>query len=280
MTILKTASDAAIHIQKLKDEGFAIQFVPTMGALHQGHISLLQKAQSPTSKVIASIFVNPTQFNSAYDFEKYPQTIEKDVYQLEKNGTAILFLPTVTEMYPDGTERKKNYTLGYLETILEGTFRPGHFQGVCQVVEKLLSIVKPDTLIIGQKDYQQCMVLKMMVQNLNLPVHIEIGETLREADGLAMSSRNMRLAPEERKKAPAIYQTLLSMKAQMEPGDIGQIKSSGFNKLINEGFKPDYTEIADAATLLPVTNWDGKRKLVILAAAYLKEVRLIDNLLL
>lgn len=279
MIIIKTAQDLTTTIQRLKAEGFTIHFVPTMGALHQGHLSLLEKAKAPSAKVVASIFVNPTQFNNAADFEKYPNTLESDIYQLDNAEVDILFLPSVQEMYPQGTGRSKNYNLGYLETILEGSFRPGHFQGVCQVVERLLNLVKPDTLLIGQKDYQQCMVLKKMVSDLGMPVKIEIGKTLREPSGLAMSSRNMRLSETEREQATEIYRTLLGMKKQLQAGDIRHIKEQAIQHLRNNGFKPEYTEIADAGNLALVDEWDGQRKLVILAAAFLGDVRLIDNIL-
>jgi len=280
MIILKTAGDLVAALNGLKAEGFSIHFVPTMGALHKGHISLLKHAKSPSSIVVTSIFVNPTQFNNPSDFEKYPNTIKDDIYKLEKSGTHILFLPSILEIYPNGMFRPQNYNLGYLENILEGAFRPGHFQGVCQVVDRLLQIVKPSTLFVGQKDYQQCMVLEKLVSDSGMPVKIVMGKTLRETDGLAMSSRNMRFSPIERKKAPGVYQTLLNMKEQMHTGDLMSIKNKAFNDLLSKGFVPDYTEIADATSLLPVTDWDGESKMIILAAAFLNEVRLIDNILL
>ncbi len=230
--------------------------------------------------MVSSIFVNPTQFNDPNDFEKYPITLEKDIDMLEKAGCDILFLPSVKEMYPEGLSGSKQYELGYLETVLDGAYRPGHFQGVCRVVEKLLTITHPDKLFLGQKDYQQCMVLKKLVELMQVKTEIIICPTQREADGLAMSSRNMRLSETGRKKAPLIYQTLNYVKQNIQPGNIAAIKKQAVNTLAEAGFKVDYIEIANAASLALQQEWDGKTKLVALAAAFIGEVRLIDNLLL
>ncbi len=198
---------------------------------------------------------------------------------LEKNGCDLLFLPSVDEIYPPGSA-KDTYNLGYLETVLEGKYRPGHFQGVCQVVDRLLSIVQPDTLYLGQKDYQQCMVIKKLVSLKNFHTRIRIIETIREADGLAMSSRNKRLNPTERKQAVKIFETLSFLKHHIKPGSLEKIKQEATANLTGNGFKVDYVEIAGASDLTLLSDWDGKTKIVILIAAYLNEVRLIDNLLL
>jgi pantoate--beta-alanine ligase len=193
----------------------------------------------------------------------------------------VLFLPTVKEIYPEGTIKQIKYDLGYLETILEGKYRPGHFQGVCMVVHRLLDIVKPDILYLGQKDYQQCMVIRKLIELTGQAgIKVKICPTLREPDGLAMSSRNMRLNKEEREMAPAIYETLQYIKKNLKKGNLEELKREAIAKLHKEGFKPDYIELADAATLESVNEWDGKQKLVALAAAFLNEVRLIDNLFL
>lgn len=259
-----------------------IGFVPTMGALHQGHISLIQQSKTENGITICSIFVNPTQFNDPKDFEKYPVTIEKDIEMLEAAGCDVLFLPSVSEIYPEGTATAKHYELGFLETLLDGKFRPGHFQGVCRVVERLLQIVKPDQLYLGQKDYQQCMVITKLVELMGWhnQLSIRICPTLREADGLAMSSRNMRLNVEERKKAVAIYQGLQFIKENIKPGTLHSLQEKVIENLKAAGFQPDYVCIADAANLKPVENWDGEQKLVALIAAFLNEVRLIDNMVL
>lgn len=224
--------------------------------------------------------MNPTQFNDAKDFQNYPSTIEKDIDQLEKAGCDVLFLPTVKEIYPDGLINYDPYKLGYLETVLEGKYRPGHFQGVCQVVHRLMTIIPANHLYLGQKDFQQCMVIKKMTELKGLSTKIIICPTLREADGLAMSSRNMRLNEESRAKAVEIFKTLSHIKAVIKPGDLVALKKDAVKKLNDAGFRTDYVEIADAGTLELKDNWNGKDKLVALCAAFLGEVRLIDNMLL
>ena len=280
MIIFKKAADIGIFLQQKRQNNPKTGFVPTMGALHQGHISLIESARSENDVVVCSIFVNPTQFNDPKDFQNYPITIENDIDLLEKAGCDALFLPAVEEMYPAGLENKKPYALGYLETVLEGRYRPGHFQGVCQVVHRLLTIVPADRLYLGQKDFQQCMVIRKMIELENLPIETVICPTLRETDGLAMSSRNMRLDKEAREKAVEISRTLLHIKSSLKAGDLSELKTAAVEQLNRTGFKTDYVEIADADTLELIGRWDGKRKLVALCAAFLGEVRLIDNMLL
>lgn len=280
MIIFKKAADIGIFLQQKRQNNPKTGFVPTMGALHQGHISLIESACSENDVVVCSIFVNPTQFNDPKDFQNYPITIENDIDLLEKAGCDALFLPAVEEMYPAGLENKKTYALGYLETVLEGRYRPGHFQGVCQVVHRLLTIMPADRLYLGQKDFQQCMVIRKMIELENLPIETVICPTLRETDGLAMSSRNMRLDKEAREKAVEISRTLLHIKSSLKAGDLSELKTAAVEQLNRTGFKTDYVEIADADTLELIGRWDGKRKLVALCAAFLGEVRLIDNMLL
>jgi pantoate--beta-alanine ligase len=258
----------------------SIGFVPTMGALHEGHVSLVRHSKESNGTTVCSIFVNPTQFNDARDFEKYPVTIEKDIELLEANGCDIIFLPGLKEMYPDGLVSARHYELGNLEKILEGKYRPGHFQGVCQVVDRLLDIVRPANLYLGKKDYQQCMVIKRLVELKGWEDKINIipCPTLREADGLAMSSRNLRLSVHERKKAPFIYSTLIKAKEEIENGNsIKQTESKATEVLQLNGFRVDYVKIMRADNLRDLSIWDGDTKLVILAAAFLGEIRLIDN---
>lgn len=280
MLILKHINDISNYFTALQANGIKIGFVPTMGALHPGHVSLIAEAKKNSGTVVSSIFVNPTQFNDTKDFEKYPNTIEQDIYLLEKAGCDVLFLPSVKEMYPEGLSTTKQYDLGYLETVLDGAYRPEHFQGVCRVVEKLLTIVHPDKLFLGQKDYQQCLVIKKLSALMEADMEIVICPTLREADGLAMSSRNLRLTDADRKKAPLIYETLQFIQQNIRPGYLNDLKERAANYLTAEGFKVDYIEIADASTLALMETWDGKTPLVALAAAFIGEVRLIDNLLL
>jgi len=280
MILCKKVEDITKFITEKAANGNIIGFVPTLGALHNGHISLVTAAKIQSQLVVCSIFVNPTQFNDPKDFEKYPVTLDKDIDLLEKAGCDVLFLPSVTEMYPDGTSLKNHYDLGYIETILEGKFRPGHFQGVCQVVNRLLDIVAPDNLYLGQKDYQQCMVIKKMIGLKGLKTKIIICPTLRETDGLAMSSRNMRLNDTERREAVIISQVLAFIKKEIKPGYLQDLKLRCVHILEAEGYKVDYVEIANADTLEIQENWDGKTKLVALVAAFLNEVRLIDNMLI
>ena len=280
MIIFKYTKDLQPYLQGQRKKGLITGFAPTMGALHQGHISLIEKSKNECDLTVSSIFVNPTQFNDPADFEKYPITLDKDIYLLEKAGCDVLLLPSVAEMYPDGLQQPKQYELGYLETLLDGAYRPGHFQGVCQVVEKLLNIVQPDKLVLGQKDYQQCMVIKKLVELMAIDTAIVISPTQREPDGLAMSSRNTRLTQSDRVKAPLIYQTLQLIKAEIKTGDIKALKQEAANKLNAENFRVDYVEIAEAATLKLIDDWDGTTPIVALAAAFIGDVRLIDNLLL
>ncbi len=282
MILFKKVIDLRNYLDTQVKKGKTIGFAPTMGALHQGHVSLIENSKKANDITVSSIFVNPTQFNDPKDFEKYPVTIEKDILMLETADCDVLFMPPVPEIYPEGKNPQRHYDLGHLETILEGQFRPGHFQGVCMVVQQLLEIVTPDNLYIGQKDYQQCMVITRLVELIGMKgsLHIHISPTLREPDGLAMSSRNLRLNEEERKKAPAIFETLSFIKQNIQPGPLDRLEMEAHAMLHDKGFKVDYIEIADAGTLELLNEWDGKRKLVALAAAFLNQVRLIDNMLL
>jgi pantoate--beta-alanine ligase len=281
MILFKKTESLIHHLQKLRKSAVSTGFVPTMGALHSGHISLIKKAKNECDIVVCSIFVNPVQFNNKIDFEKYPVTIEKDILLLEENSTDILFLPSVKEIYPDGTDKLQHFELDYLENILEGFYRPNHFQGVCNVINRLLNIVKPDKLFLGQKDYQQVLVLKKMMQSFHPNIKIFTGETLRENDGLAMSSRNMRLSNEKRKNATAIYQALQYIKQNIERNSFEDLTQPAKKLILNNGFdKVDYIEIRNAETLLPVNNLDADKKLIVLVAAFINDVRLIDNILL
>ncbi len=281
MILYKEIRAVQQHLDAARSKGKKIGFVPTMGALHQGHLSLISEARKANDLVVCSIFVNPTQFNDPRDFEKYPITLDNDILLLEQASTDILFLPSVQEMYPDGMQLKQPYQLGYLETILEGAYRPGHFQGVCQVVHRLLSIIRPQRLYLGQKDYQQVMVLRKLVELEQLPVDIEIGSTRRETEGLAMSSRNMRLSAEDRHKALAIYRALSNIRQNLHNKELAVLKEETTHYLLQQGFeKVDYVEIAKADSLLPAAETDKNQPLVALVAAFINGVRLIDNVLI
>ena len=278
MIIFKTSVDLKNHLQKLQVTNKSTGFVPTMGALHGGHLALLKKSRQYAETTICSIFVNPTQFNNPQDFKNYPVTIDEDVYMLEKNGCDILFLPDMNEIYPGGNFINNKFELGYFETVLEGKYRPGHFQGVCQVVKRLLQIVDPTYLLAGQKDYQQCIVLKKLLSLIGSKAELVICPTLREEDGLAMSSRNLRLNKKQRMQAPAIYQSLLFLKQQIKPGNLITLKKSAEEFLKRKDLKVDYIEIANADDLTLIDNWNGKDPIILLAAAYINDIRLIDNL--
>ena len=278
MMIFKKTSDLSAYIDNQREMGRKIGFVPTMGALHQGHISLINLSKNENDGTICSIFVNPAQFNNPEDFEKYPITIDHDIELLEAAGCDVLFLPSLEEIYPANFNNKK-YELGKLDTILEGKHRPGHFQGVCMVVDRLLSIVSCDILYLGQKDYQQCLVLKKMIELENLDLKITIAATVREKNGLAMSSRNSRLSDQEKKQALCIYQSLESLKKNILPGDLTELKEKAINMISDAGFVIDYLAITDI-NLNPIHNWDGQTQLIVLAAASTEQVRLIDNMMI
>ena len=282
MIIYKKPGELQDLLEKKKIEKHQIGFVPTMGALHAGHLSLVNEAKKQNKIVVCSIFVNPTQFNDPEDFKKYPITLEKDILMFEEAGCNVLFIPSVQDIYPNGVDHLKHYELGFLETVLEGKFRPGHFQGVCQVMHRLLEIVLPVDLYLGQKDYQQCMVIKKLIEliGLNDRIKVNICPTLREDDGLAMSSRNTRLLPDDREKAATISAALRYIKENLKAGDAKKIKDEAKEMLLQKEFRIDYIEIADADTLELVENWNGKQKIVALAAAFLNGVRLIDNMVI
>lgn len=281
MILYKKIHDLQKRLQLLRAEGKTIGFVPTMGALHNGHMQLIETCKKNNDIAVCSIFINPVQFNDKKDYEKYPVTIDKDILLLEQNHTDILFWPPVSEIYPDGLEADFQYELGFLETILEGYYRPGHFQGVCRVMHLLLNIVQPDDLFMGQKDYQQCMVLGKLINDNAIPAKLHIEDTQREETGLAMSSRNMRLSNEGKQKATAIFQALNYIKNNISSGDVDQLKATAKQMLISAGFeKIDYIEICDAISLEPAKKIDPSKKYVALAAAFLEGVRLIDNIII
>jgi pantoate--beta-alanine ligase len=277
MIIYKEGKKLENHLNSLEFEN-KIGFVPTMGAIHKGHISLIEKAKSENKIVVSSIFVNPTQFNDQKDFINYPKTIENDILLLTKAGCDVLFLPSVETMYPLGIEILEHFELGYLDTILEGKHRPGHFQGVCNIVFRLLSIIKPQKLYLGKKDYQQCLVIKEIIRLKNLQVSTIICETVREIDGLAMSSRNLRLSKDARIKSSNLYKMLQFCKDSLCQGEIECQLSFPIEQLKLNDFSFDYFEIVNANSLKPITYWDGKEPIMIIVAVFLDGIRLIDNL--
>lgn len=279
MIIFKKAEQLSDYIKQQKTEGKQIGFVPTMGALHNGHLFLIDTCKRSNDVSVCSIFVNPVQFNNPDDLKNYPVTTAKDIEELIDHHCDILFLPSVEEMYPPDYA-KKRYALGEIENKLEGHFRPGHFQGVCQAVDRLLEIVQPDNLYMGQKDYQQCMVVKKLLQTIGQgnTVQLNIVSTVRESDGLAMSSRNLRLNQEQRKLASSIFEELSFIKEHIYDSPFQQLEKNASMHLIQKGFKVDYVEIVNAEDLSTATTTSAK--LVALAAATTGNIRLIDNIFL
>ena len=257
-----------------------VGFTPTMGALHLGHLSLIEKSKIATDISICSIFVNPTQFNEASDLEKYPQTPLEDIQALEDAGCDILFMPSVDSIYPDGTNQYPQVDLGHLDKVLEGAFRPGHFEGVVQVVSRLLDIVQPNELFMGQKDYQQLAIIREMINQQGRNTHLVMGATVREASGLAMSSRNVRLTADFRLKAPTIYQLLQAAKKALTTDPIKTIEQRSIQKLQAIGLKPEYFSIVDGHTLLPIKDIKTANSIVACTAVWAGDVRLIDNCIL
>ncbi|SHM92620.1 pantoate--beta-alanine ligase [Chitinophaga jiangningensis] len=280
----KRSIDLKKHLDLVRKSGKTIGFVPTMGALHQGHLSLIQAAKKETDVAVCSIFVNPTQFNDPKDFEKYPITIEADIKKLNDVSTDIVFLPSVEEMYPNGLSENIHYDFGTLETILEGKFRPGHFQGVGQIVHKLLDIVQPDKLFMGQKDLQQCLIVSKLLKIIGSSTELVVCPTERERDGLAMSSRNARLSPAARKKAVAIYQALSTIRENFGKGLLFMESAhEAFDTLKNQGFDPEYVDILvlNNGDLQPLDHpADDQTTVVAAVAAWLDGVRLIDNMVI
>lgn len=267
-------------IDQWRRAGEKIAFVPTMGNLHNGHIALVERAQALGSKVIVSIFVNPAQFDRPEDLAAYPQTLQADCAHLERLNTDVVFAPTPESMYPQGRLRTRVEVPG-ISDILEGEKRPGHFTGVATVVCKLFNLVEPDVAVFGEKDFQQLRVVRQMVQDLDINVHIEGVTAVREADGLAMSSRNSYLTPEQRQQAPYLQQTL--QEAAQEVIRLGQVDADAYEalqqimigRLAEHGFRPEYFEIRRNSDLQPPQADD--QELVILVSAWLGKARLIDN---
>jgi pantoate--beta-alanine ligase len=272
-------SVAAIRsmVDEWKREGARVAFVPTMGNLHAGHLELVKRARAAAERVVASIFVNPMQFGAGEDFEAYPRTLEKDRKLLADQGAELLFAPAAATVYPRGQGRQTRVEVPGLSDILCGANRPGHFVGVATVVCKLFNMVQPDLAVFGEKDFQQLLVIRRMVEDLCIPVDVRGVATVREADGLAMSSRNLYLGPEERARAPQLYRTLRRAGERLRAGAAsGEVERLGASELASAGLDADYFGVRRAGDLQPVGA--GDRDLVVLAAARLGSARLIDNL--
>jgi pantoate--beta-alanine ligase len=282
LKLYKEINELRKFLQSERLSGATIGFVPTMGALHGGHLSLIRASRNENRLTVCSIFVNPRQFNDLADLAKYPRTIENDIRLLVENGCDVVFHPEVDEMYPPDETPAEEEDYGFITRILEGKSRPGHFDGVITVVKKLLTVVEPDNAYFGQKDYQQCAVINRLITQNGLHTRLRICPTIREDDGLAMSSRNVLLKPEERKAAGVIPQTLQSLKDHFREHAVRELKESSVRRIHSSSplLQVDYLEIADPVTLEPVEHIDEMTKAVALIAVRCGNVRLIDNLVL
>lgn len=270
-------TDIQKFLKSEREKGHSVGLVPTMGALHEGHLSLVRRAEKENDIVVASVFVNPVQFNNSTDFEKYPRTPERDIEMLQNAGCDAVFVPSEKEIYPVPVTDK--YDFGDLERVMEGVCRPGHFNGVAIVVRKLFEIVMPDRAYFGEKDFQQQAIIRKLVADLSLNLTIVPCDIIREKDGLAMSSRNMRLTPEERAVAPMIYKVLSEVAALKDSLSPDEMKKSALEKYADiKDFDVEYVEITDETNLKSIKSWDNCKNARIFVALQLGQVRLIDNL--
>ena len=278
MLTFDTIAGTKAFLSAEKEEGRSIGFVPTMGALHEGHLELMRRAKKENDLLVVSVFVNPIQFNNPDDLKKYPRNLEKDKELLKSVGCDVLFAPGVEEIYPEDTITEQ-FDFGKLETVMEGAFRAGHFNGVAVVVKRLFNIIEPDKAYFGEKDFQQLAIIQKLVKMEKMPLAIVPCPIVREADGLAMSSRNQRLTAEERVLAPFIYQTLkqaVRLEKEKTPQQVKQWVSEQFSS--EPLFRLEYFEIADDKELQSVTSWDKTVGTMGFVAAFLGNVRLIDNI--
>jgi pantoate--beta-alanine ligase len=280
MFIFQKVADLQAFLHAARAEKKSIGFVPTMGALHAGHLDLVQKAKSACDIAVVSIFVNPTQFNDRKDLEVYPRTPDQDVAALISAGCDALLMPPVDEIYPPGIDLTVQLDFGPLEKVMEGVFRPGHFKGMATVVKRLLDIVEPDQLLMGQKDFQQLSIVRDMLRQLDSPIRLVMCTTVREPDGLAMSSRNTRLSPEMRRISPVIYQVLREAKSAFQEESASKIEARAMQKLAAAGLQPEYFELVDGITLQAVENWQDATFVVACTTAFAGAVRLIDNIVI
>jgi pantoate--beta-alanine ligase len=281
MLIFKRITDLQKHLNALRSIGKQIGFAPTMGALHRGHISLVERAKAECDVAVVSIFVNPTQFNEPKDLAKYPRTPERDIEMLAEGNCDILFYPSVEEIYPNGTTPSVKFNFGKLDKVLEGEFRPGHFDGMAQVVNRLLEIIAPNRLFMGQKDYQQAAIVSKLLELTDSKTQLVVCDILREEDGLAMSSRNVRLSAEARTKSPLIHQVLKEALDTVEDYTPIELQRIALTKLkLEPNFKVEYFEIVDGRTLKPIRLFEDTDFAVAVVAVWVDDVRLIDNIIL
>lgn len=275
MFVFERKTELNQFVAKAKAQSKSIGFVPTMGALHAGHIALVEVAVDQCDLVVASVFVNPIQFNNAKDLKKYPRTFESDRKMLEEAGCDVVFYPSEQEMYPNEVVEK--FDFGQLETVMEGASRPGHFNGVAVVVKRLFDLVHPDFAFFGKKDFQQLAIIKDMVKQMKSDIQIVGLDTVREKDGLAMSSRNTRLSKQNREIAVELFRALNFIKQNKKNFDPPQLEAEAIRKL-KTNFKVEYIQIIDGNNLQSISDWNQSNYPVVCAAAFLGDVRLIDNL--
>lgn len=279
-TIFEKVSVLQERITAYRTQGKSVGFVPTMGALHEGHLSLVRQSMRENDHTIVSIFVNPTQFNDKNDLLHYPRTIAQDLALLDTVGSTDVFIPDVQEIYPDGTGTNGDPDLGGLDITMEGASRPGHFKGMAQVVRRLLDIVTPDRLYMGQKDFQQYTIVHYMIQKHGLPVQLVRCPIVREPGGLAMSSRNVRLSAAVRTRAALIFEVLNEVKDRSGDMDVKSLENFALRRLSVAPFEPEYFSIVDGRTLEPVENMDQTAFVVACTAVRAEGVRLIDNIII
>lgn len=263
-----------------KKAGKSTGFIPTMGALHEGHLSLVKQSKALMEITMVSIFVNPKQFNDPEDLRKYPRPIEHDLRMLYESGVDVVFLPEVNDIYPAGENTKIDFDPGPTANTMEGKFRPGHFEGMAEVVYRLLQITTPDQLYMGQKDFQQFAIIRKLIDWYKMPVDLVMCPTIRESNGLAMSSRNVRLSAAAREKAGVIYKNLSAGKQMFEKGQtVENIRHAVFESLRKENFDPEYFEVVDGYSLQTVSSHEDADQIVACCAVKVEGVRLIDNMI-
>jgi len=281
MLLFKHVASLQVFLSRRRASGQTVGFVPTMGALHEGHLALVRQSRTENNITVASIFVNPTQFNQSDDLQAYPRLPGPDIAALEEAQCDVLFMPAAEEVYPPELNTDLRIDLSGLDEPMEGAFRPGHFAGVAQVVDRLLTIVEPQRLYMGQKDYQQATIIRHLLRETARTTQLRVHPTVREADGLAMSSRNLRLSQDHRSRAPRLYQTLWWAKDALAAGKtVSAIEKEALERLQQPGFQPEYFSVVDGTTLQPVIDPEAHTVIVACLACWAGDVRLIDNVVL
>lgn len=277
MKVYKTVAGLQRHLNELRKKGAQIGFVPTMGALHDGHLSLVKRCLNENDVCVVSVFVNPTQFNNKTDLEKYPRNLERDINLLKSVGCSVVFAPSVKQIYPKKDNRQ--FDFGMLDKVMEGTYRPGHFNGVAQVVSRLFDIVSPKKAYFGEKDFQQLAIIREMVKQYQIPVEIVGCPIVREKDGMALSSRNERLSADERKRAVRISQTLFKSVEMAKSNSVEEVKKWVVDTVNEDSIlEVEYYEIVDSLTMQSVNSWNDSENITGCITVYCGEVRLIDNI--